>query len=67
MFSTIRTPGTGAADRRAAGKQDEFALFYEIPVARPWQKDSEHKAAFKKTLEQLILGDNVGFHASEFE
>ena len=22
----------------------KFALFYEIPVARPWDRDSEHRA-----------------------
>ena len=40
----------------------KFALFYEIPVARPWDKHSEHRA-FKNTLEQAILGDQMGFHA----
>jgi alkanesulfonate monooxygenase SsuD/methylene tetrahydromethanopterin reductase-like flavin-dependent oxidoreductase (luciferase family) len=39
-----------------------FALFYEIPVARPWQPDSEHRA-FKNTLEQAVYGDQMGFHA----
>ena len=40
----------------------KFALFYEIPVARPWSRDSEHRA-YKNTLDQAILGDRVGFHA----
>jgi alkanesulfonate monooxygenase SsuD/methylene tetrahydromethanopterin reductase-like flavin-dependent oxidoreductase (luciferase family) len=40
----------------------KFALFYEIPVARPWDAESEHRA-YKNTLEQAILGDQVGFHA----
>lgn len=40
----------------------KFAMFYEIPVARPWNPDSEHQA-YKDTLEQAILGDEVGFHA----
>ncbi len=40
----------------------KFALFYEIPVAKPWNPRSEH-AAFKNTLEQAVLGDKVGFHA----
>ncbi len=40
----------------------KFALFYEIPVARPWTRESEH-IAYKNTLEQAILGDRVGFHA----
>jgi len=40
----------------------KFALFYEIPVARPWSRDSELNA-YHNTLEQVILGDKVGFHA----
>jgi alkanesulfonate monooxygenase SsuD/methylene tetrahydromethanopterin reductase-like flavin-dependent oxidoreductase (luciferase family) len=40
----------------------KFALFYEIPVARPWDAESEHRA-YKNTLEQAILGDKVGFHS----
>ncbi len=28
----------------------KFALFYEIPVARPWDRASEHRA-FKDTLD----------------
>jgi alkanesulfonate monooxygenase SsuD/methylene tetrahydromethanopterin reductase-like flavin-dependent oxidoreductase (luciferase family) len=40
----------------------KFALFYEIPVPRPWTPDQEHQA-YKNTLEQAILGDRVGFHA----
>ncbi|MCU1430763.1 MAG: class flavin-dependent oxidoreductase [Actinomycetia bacterium] len=40
----------------------KFALFYEIPVARPWDAGSEHRA-YKDTLEQAILGDRMGFHA----
>src|SRR5215831_19640852 len=39
-----------------------FALFYEIPVARPWGPDSEHQA-YKDTLEQAIAGERAGFHA----
>src|SRR5262249_35469258 len=39
-----------------------FALFYEIPVARPWGPDSEH-LAYKNTLEQAIAGERAGFHA----
>ena len=37
----------------------KFALFYEIPVARPWTPGKEHHA-YKNTLEQAILGDEVG-------
>jgi alkanesulfonate monooxygenase SsuD/methylene tetrahydromethanopterin reductase-like flavin-dependent oxidoreductase (luciferase family) len=38
----------------------KFALFYEIPVARPWDERSEQRA-YQNTLEQAILGDRVGF------
>ena len=38
----------------------EFALFYEIPVARPWQKDSEYRA-YKDTVEQAVVGEQAGF------
>jgi alkanesulfonate monooxygenase SsuD/methylene tetrahydromethanopterin reductase-like flavin-dependent oxidoreductase (luciferase family) len=40
----------------------KFALFYEIPVARPWNPRSEH-VAYQNTLEQAIYGDEMGFHA----
>jgi alkanesulfonate monooxygenase SsuD/methylene tetrahydromethanopterin reductase-like flavin-dependent oxidoreductase (luciferase family) len=40
----------------------QFALFYEIPVARPWTDDSEHRA-YKETLEQCIAADRFGFHS----
>jgi alkanesulfonate monooxygenase SsuD/methylene tetrahydromethanopterin reductase-like flavin-dependent oxidoreductase (luciferase family) len=40
----------------------KFALFYEIPVAKPWDEESEHRA-YKETLEQAILGDAMGFHS----
>jgi alkanesulfonate monooxygenase SsuD/methylene tetrahydromethanopterin reductase-like flavin-dependent oxidoreductase (luciferase family) len=40
----------------------KFGLFYEIPVARPWTARSEHDA-YRNTLEQAILGDQVGFHS----
>ena len=40
----------------------KFALFYEIPVARPWTRDSEHRA-YKDTVEQAVLGDQAGFHS----
>jgi alkanesulfonate monooxygenase SsuD/methylene tetrahydromethanopterin reductase-like flavin-dependent oxidoreductase (luciferase family) len=39
----------------------KFSLFYEIPVARPWDALSEHRA-FKAVLEQAVLADQVGFH-----
>ena len=40
----------------------KFALFYEIPVARPWTPGKEHKA-YKDVLEQAVLADQMGFHA----
>jgi alkanesulfonate monooxygenase SsuD/methylene tetrahydromethanopterin reductase-like flavin-dependent oxidoreductase (luciferase family) len=40
----------------------KFALFYEIPVARPWAKDSEHRA-YKEVVEQAVLGEQAGFHS----
>jgi alkanesulfonate monooxygenase SsuD/methylene tetrahydromethanopterin reductase-like flavin-dependent oxidoreductase (luciferase family) len=40
----------------------DFALFYEIPVARPWDERSEHRA-YRETLEQAVLADRVGFHS----
>jgi alkanesulfonate monooxygenase SsuD/methylene tetrahydromethanopterin reductase-like flavin-dependent oxidoreductase (luciferase family) len=40
----------------------DFALFYEIPVARPWTEHSEHEA-YKNTIEQAVLGERVGFHS----
>ncbi len=40
----------------------QFALFYEIPVARPWHERSEWEA-YKHVLEQAVLGDRVGFHS----
>ena len=40
----------------------KFALFYEIPVPRPWEEDSE-LVAYQNTLEQAIAGDKFGWHA----
>jgi len=40
----------------------KFALFYEIPVAKPWNEHSE-QLAYQHTLEQAILGDKLGFHS----
>jgi len=40
----------------------KFALFYEIPVARPWAKDSEYKA-YQEVVEQAVLGEQAGFHS----
>jgi alkanesulfonate monooxygenase SsuD/methylene tetrahydromethanopterin reductase-like flavin-dependent oxidoreductase (luciferase family) len=40
----------------------KFALFYEIPVAKPWDADSEYRA-YHDTLEQAIAGDRHGWDA----
>ena len=40
----------------------QFAMFYEIPVARPWSRTSELEA-YRNTIEQVCLGDRVGFHS----
>ena len=40
----------------------KFAVFYEIPVPRPFTREKEH-AAFHNTLEQAVLADRMGFHA----
>lgn len=40
----------------------KFALFYEIPVPRPWDADSE-RIAYENTLEQAIAGDRYGWDA----
>lgn len=40
----------------------KFALFYEIPVARPWHPLSEFEA-YQNTIEQAVLGDELGFHS----
>lgn len=39
-----------------------FALFYEIPVARPWDPESEHRA-YKNTLAQALAGEKHGWDA----
>ena len=40
----------------------KLALFYEIPVARPWSRYSEHEA-YKSVVEQAVLGEQAGFHS----
>ena len=37
-------------------------MFYEIPVARPWTRESEYNA-YQNTIEQAVLGDKMGFHS----
>ena len=39
-----------------------FALFYEIPVPRPWGPDSE-RTAYLNTIEQAVAGDRFGWDA----
>src|SRR5436305_7188848 len=39
-----------------------FALFYEIPVARPWDEQSELRA-YQNTIEQAVAGDRYGWDA----
>ncbi len=40
----------------------KFAMFYEIPVPKPWDRDSEYRA-YQETIEQVKLGDRMGFHS----
>jgi alkanesulfonate monooxygenase SsuD/methylene tetrahydromethanopterin reductase-like flavin-dependent oxidoreductase (luciferase family) len=40
----------------------DFALFYEIPVARPWGERSEYEA-YRNVIEQAVLGEEAGFHS----
>src|ERR1700728_3654942 len=39
-----------------------FALFYEIPVPRPWEADSEHRA-YQNVIEQAVAGERFGWDA----
>src|SRR6516165_8344260 len=36
----------------------KFALFYEIPVARPWDEESEHRA-YKDTITQALAAEDA--------
>jgi alkanesulfonate monooxygenase SsuD/methylene tetrahydromethanopterin reductase-like flavin-dependent oxidoreductase (luciferase family) len=40
----------------------QFALFYEIPVAAPWDADSERQA-YANTIEQAVAGERYGWDA----
>jgi alkanesulfonate monooxygenase SsuD/methylene tetrahydromethanopterin reductase-like flavin-dependent oxidoreductase (luciferase family) len=40
----------------------KFAMFYEIPVARPWTPGKEHRA-YKDVIEQAVFGEKMGFHS----
>ena len=53
-------PDTAAPTPKGDGM--EFAMFYEIPVARPWTRESEYNA-YQNTIEQAVLGDKMGFHS----
>ena len=39
-----------------------FALFYEIPVPRPWDAGSERRA-YENVIEQAVAGDRFGWDA----
>ena len=40
----------------------KFALFYEIPVPKPWKKDDEYNA-YQGVIEEAVLADKLGFDA----
>ena len=40
----------------------KFALFYEIPVARPWTKGKE-QAAIRNMVDEAVFGEEMGFHS----
>ena len=39
----------------------KFALFYEIPVARPWTPGKERQA-YQDVIEEVVFGEEMGFH-----
>jgi alkanesulfonate monooxygenase SsuD/methylene tetrahydromethanopterin reductase-like flavin-dependent oxidoreductase (luciferase family) len=39
-----------------------FALFYEIPVPRPWDEDAE-RLAYQHVIEEAVAGEEYGFDA----
>jgi alkanesulfonate monooxygenase SsuD/methylene tetrahydromethanopterin reductase-like flavin-dependent oxidoreductase (luciferase family) len=60
-----RITAPGAPRYRASFRRRrpvKFAMFYEIPVAKPWTKTSEREA-YRDTIEQVKLGDRLGFHS----
>ena len=40
----------------------KFAIFYEIPVTKPFTREKEN-AAFRNTIEQAVFADQMGWHA----
>ena len=40
----------------------KFALFCEVPVAKPWTAGKE-QAALKNTIEQAVYAEEMGFHS----
>src|SRR5215469_1343273 len=40
----------------------KFALFYEIPVPRPWDEDSEHRA-YQHVIEEVVAAEQFGWDA----
>jgi alkanesulfonate monooxygenase SsuD/methylene tetrahydromethanopterin reductase-like flavin-dependent oxidoreductase (luciferase family) len=40
----------------------KFALFYEIPVPRPWTPGKE-QAAIQNTVDEAVFGEEMGFHS----
>jgi alkanesulfonate monooxygenase SsuD/methylene tetrahydromethanopterin reductase-like flavin-dependent oxidoreductase (luciferase family) len=38
----------------------KFAMFYEIPVPRPWDEESEYRA-YKAVIEEAVFGEKMGF------
>src|SRR5512134_294210 len=45
-----------------SGGAVQFALFYEIPVPRPWSPSAEYEA-YQHTIEQAVFGEQMGFRA----
>jgi alkanesulfonate monooxygenase SsuD/methylene tetrahydromethanopterin reductase-like flavin-dependent oxidoreductase (luciferase family) len=39
----------------------KFAIFYEIPVPRPWSRESERRA-YQDTIAQVVAADRAGWH-----
>jgi hypothetical protein len=38
----------------------KFGLFYELPVTKPWEEDTESRL-FHEALDQIELADKLGF------